>query len=444
MRDIICGQKRLNKLRKRTRDETVRALAVTGVPFTAFVYMWAYTEGDEVLTWLRPLDAWDPGQKTLHVAAKRACQAMSRGALWLFFPAAVALSKMKRWGAAVFHRGPVYSIGLLLALSLTVVATICAGVYVRYMYKTLHFRYKVLTQSEPCVSEDLTPEDLKRLGPGLAKTKASHLEAVLNYLRDFSKGSSGSSDEAKVHVRVAARNILAKTSAWKKMYTIANWSLLVLMSLVSLACAALLAPILRTAKTDPKWLIKCPAVIFGTAIAALVVSSMAVVIKQRAQQEDKMVTDFVTLASSFLTCKDSEKCRAVAGQFKTVPTHLSSLPGGRSNTYSLKVLAATTAVATLGFLYAFVAASKPVQVARGIRALQSREMRTFLKFDGSSMSGGSALVGASEFRDRMKNISDLIGEVPRSHVALWSMLVSMVSGCILYTAWRDVLQSVHL
>ena len=445
IRNMVCGQKRLTKLRKRTAGESARVLAVTGLPVAAFAYTWAYSESDKVWAWLQPMDTWTPGPKTLHVAAKRAGQALCRGALWTFLPIAVAMTKMKQWGAGVFKQGPVHSIVLLLALTLSIVGTICTGIYVKYVYATLHFKYKVVPGTGPCISEDLTSEDLKKPNPGLAKNKAAHFEAVLEHLQTFAKGGDVAPDEIKVHVRVAARNVLAKTLAWKKMYAVVNWTLLVIVSLIALACAATLAPILRTAKTDPKWLVKCPVIILGTAVATLVVSCMAVVVKQRAQQEDKVASDFVTLASSFLACKDPEKCKASAAGFKRVPTRLSArLPGGASSTYSIRVLAATTVVAAIGFLFVFIAAAKPIRVARGVRALQSQELQAYLRMDGSGMSGGSALVDASEFRDRMKSIGDLIGDVPRSHVALWSVMLSMVSGVMLYTAWRDVLQSVNL
>jgi len=359
-------------------------------------------------------------------------------------------------------------------------ALVSIAMYLRYRLSTLHFEYSLRPKAhlgdpkyDPLTSqgdEDLciceTPNDKEQsagidCNPGLASTKLGHLQAVFAMLSKFvtGKGCVKGSDETfnlrhvQGHVTIAAARVLARVNTWTFVYRCIATACAVSAGVITSQGIMTVKAQLTSELSSGTKAVTTALVSFAIAIVTLVAATICEAMRRRQRQEKLIGQRFSDISAKVNNCeRDDNACRQsirqamgdsdmIFGQVAAAPTEAR---------YSTKMLAAATAIASIIAIIVVAFKMGPVSTAKGIRRLQSRDMRNFSNGAGAlarqlprlaadAVKRGGGAMTAQGFAENLRIAQNQIGtNIPVAHVIGWAVALTMLSISINVTAWLEI------
>lgn len=415
IRDLVCG--RLDVTRAAAAETGVRVGSTILIPIALFVIV-AYASDDEIkkacTKWWRLECAKKVVMKPYDLAVSSIMQFLRAG------DAEGVPHKFWRWTLII---------SMLMA---TYVIIRVALIYVWFRLHTLHFQYKT-TRACPrkegiTLVTDRIPREERARGlkcnPGLARDKATHLRSVYAMLSDLVTGSpcrAGTPDlvdlqDAKVHVRIAARNISSRTLAHRSVADQVTQVLFVVAGLFTVGSVVAVGMYIFQ---DPSWIqvsqFSCT-LASVTAIVTLVCSTVMLTIRRDRARMLARAEAFDEIVSRVHGCRTKSDCKRalaeVIGDDNRFSAGLNASKGKVG--LSSKVLATLVlSIGILGIIRSFSTETGVWTIMQKIHKLQTQ-------------SGGTG------------GMSVGIQKIPQSHVAYWMALLNVIAIAMAMTAWSDM------
>ena len=326
------------------------------------------------------------------------------------------------------------------ALLLNILASIILIMYLRYRARTIQFPYLVIKkQNMYCIERGWSAEgskgaydiqDFQETDPGNAKTREGQVARTMRLIKDLREGAAP--DKRGYDLDVIRQHAALGYSYRKKQLdiadTISGTIVFVLMSVLFVSHAIPVHRLIKLVTQSGDWsraIAVSAMYAFGCGLFALLVATLVIAIDKA---KKRMAKEIVAMTRLITELKKS----TITSNLKNIPLPVvdaGTRDDGRP--YAPRMLAVFGLIAGVGIVTFMVFGLRIPKVAQGLRRLGMRDVRHAVQ-----VQGGGAEQPVSAILDHVSK--ELVQDVPKYHMLMWSAAVWGASGWMTSMAWSDI------